>query len=89
MRIYDLKGEAALKQAHDPAGFTILAITLAGLLVLAWLFRGKAEVLKTEKLKVAESAAELEVRTRWAEDGGGRTEDGGRRTEDTRLRGLL
>jgi len=82
VRIYDLKGEAALKQAHDPAGFTILAITLAGLLVLAWLFRGKAKMLKTDKLKAAKSAAELEVRTRWAEDGGRRTEDGGRRAED-------
>ena len=82
VRICDLKGEAALKQAHDPAGFTILAITLAGLLVLAWLFRGKAKMLKTDKLKAAKSAAELEVRTRWAEDGGRRTEDGGRRTED-------
>jgi exosortase len=82
VRICDLKGEAALKQAHDPAGFTILAITLAGLLVLAWLFRGKAERLKTDKLKAAESAAELEVRTRWAEDGSQGAEDGGRRTED-------
>jgi exosortase len=61
VRVCDLKGNAAVNLAHDPAGFTILGITLAGLLVLAWLFRGKAE-----KLKTAESAAEAEVRTRWS-----------------------
>ena len=39
VRVCDLKGEAALKVTHDPAGFTILAITFAGLLGLAWLLR--------------------------------------------------
>jgi exosortase len=66
VRICDLKGKSVLNLAHDPAGFTILGITLAGLLVLAWLFRGKTEILKTEKLKAAESAAEAEVRIRWS-----------------------
>jgi exosortase len=69
VRVCDLKGKSALNLAHDPAGFTILGITLAGLLVLAWLLRGKAKMLKTEKLNAAESAAEAEVRTRWSDVG--------------------
>jgi exosortase len=73
VRVCDLKGKDAVNQAHDPAGFTILAITLAGLLVLAWLWRprersgGKGQ--KPLSTTAKESAAELEVRTRWAEDG--------------------
>ena len=39
VRVCDLKGKSAVNLAHDPAGFTILGITLAGLLVLAWFFR--------------------------------------------------
>jgi exosortase len=71
VRVCDLKGKAAANLAHDPAGFTILAITLAGLLVLAWFLRprersedsGQPALPATER----ESAAELEVRTRWSE----------------------
>ena len=37
VRVCDLKGKGAVNTAHDPAGFTILGITLAGLLILAWL----------------------------------------------------
>jgi exosortase len=73
VRVCDLKGNAAVNLAHDPAGFTILAITLGGLLVLAWVWRpreGSAgrgqKPLSTPK---KESAAELEVRTRWSDVG--------------------
>jgi exosortase len=76
VRICDLKGKDAVNQAHDPAGFTILAITLAGLLVLAWFLRprqrsvgsGRKPLPATERAR----AAELEVRTRWSEVGGHR-----------------
>ena len=73
VRVCDLKGKAAVNLAHDPAGFTILGITLAGLLVLAWLLRPR-EAVRDRKQSLspaaeAESAAELEVRTRWAEAG--------------------
>jgi exosortase len=92
VRICDLKGKDAVNQAHDPAGFTILAITLAGLLVLAWFLRpkerseGSGQRARAGGRKSAgeepqapdpnllpaterESAAELEVRTRWSEAG--------------------
>ena len=39
VRIADLHGLAAVNLHHDEAGFTILGITLAGLLVLVWLLR--------------------------------------------------
>ena len=39
VRVCDQQGNDAVSANHDPAGFTILAVTLAGLLVLAWLFR--------------------------------------------------
>lgn len=73
VRVCDLKGKSAVNQAHDPAGFTILGITLAGLLVLAWLFRmRKRPGPARERISAAVeavSAAELEVRTRWADGG--------------------
>jgi exosortase len=68
VRVCDLKGKEAVNLYHDPAGFTILGITLAGLLLLIWLFRPKkrppAELL--DSTSATESAAELEVRTRWS-----------------------
>jgi exosortase/archaeosortase family protein len=73
VRVCDLKGKAAINLAHDPAGFTILGITLAGLLVLAWLLRprerseGSSE--RHHPATATESAAELEVRTRWSDAG--------------------
>ena len=82
VRVCDLKGKTALKETHDPAGFTILGITLAGLLVLAWLlrprerFKGSAPFSSSEVTDAVErdpavlSAAELEVKTRWAEVSG-------------------
>jgi exosortase len=70
VRVCDLKGRPAVNTAHDPAGFTILGITLAGLLLLAWLFRPKRRsgsgALRAERTAKSESAAEAEVRTRWA-----------------------
>ena len=39
VRTCDLHGLAAVNLRHDEAGFTILCVTLAGLLVLAWLLR--------------------------------------------------
>jgi exosortase len=39
VRISDLHGLAAVNLHHDQAGFTILAITLVGLLALVWLLR--------------------------------------------------
>jgi len=73
VRVCDLKGKAAVNLAHDPAGFTILAITLAGLLVLAWLLRPRkrSEGRSQRPLPATEreSAAELEARTRWSEAG--------------------
>lgn len=39
VRISDLHGLGAVKLHHDQAGFVILGVTLAGLLVLAWLLR--------------------------------------------------
>lgn len=39
VRVCDRQGNEAVTASHDPAGFTILGITLAGLLVLAWAFR--------------------------------------------------
>jgi len=59
VRICDLKGKAAVNLAHDPAGFTILGITLTGLLGLAWLLRGKAEMLRTEMLKLKGAKADI------------------------------
>jgi exosortase len=71
VRVCDLKGKSALDLAHDPAGFTILGITLAGLLVLAWFFRPRqrpeARSPSSEAAAAKESAAELEVRTRWSD----------------------
>ncbi len=55
VRTCDLKGLDAVNLYHDRAGFTILGITFAGLLVLAWLLRsrtdegdGNAEMRKAE-----------------------------------------
>ena len=42
VRTADLHGLAAVKDRHDQAGFAILGITLAGLLVLAWAIRPRA-----------------------------------------------
>ena len=73
VRVCDLKGKDAVNLAHDPAGFTILGITLAGLLVLAWFFRSRkgSEAASQGPSPPAEkeSAAALEVRTRWSEAG--------------------
>jgi len=73
VRVCDLKGKAAVNMAHDPAGFIILGITLAGLLVLAWFFRprNRAGARDQRSSAAAEqlSAAELEVRTRWSDPG--------------------
>jgi len=73
VRVCDLKGKSAVNMAHDPAGFTILGVTLAGLLVLAWLFRKRSRPgAESQGLSPAAeqlSAAELEVRTRWSEAG--------------------
>ena len=73
VRVCDLKGKDALGQAHDPAGFTILGITLAGLLVLAWFWRPRQRSAgrgqKPLYISGKESAAELEVRTRWSDVG--------------------
>ena len=69
VRVCDLQGEAAIKQAHDPAGFTILGVTLVGLLVLAWLLRPRKRRSRRHRSSpttTQESAAELEVRTRWS-----------------------
>jgi exosortase len=70
VRVCDLKGKTALNLVHDPGGFTILGITLAGLLVLAWFFwlRERLESRAQRPLPVTkkETAAELEVRTRWS-----------------------
>ncbi len=41
VRTCDLQGLAAVNLRHDEAGFTILCVTLAGLLVLAWLLRSR------------------------------------------------
>jgi exosortase len=70
VRVCDLKGISAVNLAHDRAGFAILGITLAGLLVLAWLFRPRKSTgvgshpssTGSEQL----SAAELEVQNRWS-----------------------
>ena len=71
VRVCDLKGKEAVNLSHDPAGFTILGITLAGLLVVAWLFRTRkrSDVKRDDAHPTVreESAAEYEVRTRWAE----------------------
>jgi exosortase len=70
VRVCDLKGKSAVNMAHDPAGFTILGITLAGLLVLAWFFRPRnrtgAGSQQPSPAGEQLSAAELEVRTRWS-----------------------
>jgi exosortase len=67
VRVCDLKGMTAVNLYHDPAGFTILAITLAGLLLLAWLFRppkpSQAEPAATAQ---PETLAEAEVRGMWS-----------------------
>jgi len=59
--------------SHDPAGFTILGITLLGLLALAWLFRPRkrpeAQSEESPSAVKPESAAELEVRRKWSEAG--------------------
>lgn len=73
VRVCDLKGISAVNMAHDPAGFAILGITLAGLLVLAWFFRPRKRAeagggAPSPALEM-QSAAELEVRTRWSEAG--------------------
>jgi exosortase len=84
VRVCDLKGTSAVNMAHDPAGFTILGVTLAGLLVLAWFFRPKkragAESQGAFPAGEQPSAAELEVRTRWSESesGAGEPTDGSR-----------
>jgi exosortase len=74
VRVCDLKGKAAVNLAHDPAGFTILMITLAGLLVLAWPFRTRQgsgrRTQENTSTAEKESAAELEVRTQWSDRGG-------------------
>jgi exosortase len=71
VRVCDLKGKAAVNQAHDPAGFTILAITLVGLLVLAWLWRPRKRSRRRGQRPLSasgkESPAEFEVRTRWSD----------------------
>jgi exosortase/archaeosortase family protein len=72
VRVCDLKGKSALNLAHDPAGFTILGITLAGLLGLAWFFRPRKARSGSQGIPPAdekESAVDLEVRTRWSELG--------------------
>jgi exosortase len=69
VRVCDLKGKAAVNLSHDPAGFTILGITLAGLLVLAWLFRPRMRSETKSQEPSPESAAELEVRRKWSEAG--------------------
>jgi exosortase len=43
VRTTDLHGLAAVNLRHDQAGFIILGITLAGLLVLVWLLRPKSQ----------------------------------------------
>ena len=43
VRICDLKGKDAVNEYHDQAGFTIMGITLVGLLVWAWMIRPKRE----------------------------------------------
>ena len=72
VRVCDLKGKSAVNMAHDPAGFTILGITLAGLLVLAWFFRPRKRTGAGSQPPAPAgeqlSAAELEVRTRWSEE---------------------
>jgi exosortase len=68
VRVCDQKGKAAVNLYHDPAGFTILGITLAGLLVLTWLFRPrKSPEAQPASKDQPESAAELEVKSRWSE----------------------
>ena len=73
VRICDLQGETAIKKAHDPAGFTILGITLGGLLLLAWMLRprkrsrSRSRRSRSDEPATKESAAEIEVRTRWSE----------------------
>ncbi len=70
VRVCDLKGKATLNLAHGSAGVTILGITLAGLLVLAWFFwlreRLEARAQGTLPVTKNESAAEREVRIRWS-----------------------
>jgi len=39
VRVCDLRGNSAVNLYHDPAGFSILLATLAGLLLLAWVLR--------------------------------------------------
>jgi exosortase len=51
VRVCDLRGNSAVNLYHDPAGFSILVATLAGLLVLAWLLRRRGPA-------VVESASE-------------------------------
>jgi exosortase len=68
VRVCDLKGNEAVKLSHDPAGFTILGITLVGLLLLAWVFRPR----KRSKARPPDAAipkmiaAEEEVHTKWS-----------------------
>ena len=77
VRVCDLKGKAAVNLAHDPAGFTILGVTLAGLLLLAWLFRGRGDRGKAEMLKLRSGWQRTEGGGRQAEGRGKREEGGG------------
>jgi len=42
VHVCDSKGKEAIEASHDPAGFTILGVTLLALLALAWIFRTKS-----------------------------------------------
>jgi exosortase len=42
VRTFDLKGPDAVTFQHDPAGYTIMGVTLVGLLLLAWVLKPRA-----------------------------------------------
>jgi exosortase len=48
VRLCDASGSSAVTAGHDSAGFVIMGITFAGLLVLAWLLRGKGRSYHSE-----------------------------------------
>jgi len=96
VRTCDLKGLSAVNLHHDQAGFAILGVTLAGLLVLAWLLRPRkrrqtpgtttpesALRLDEQQSQVPASAtvADTPAPARTVKDSGQRLEEGGQELE--------
>lgn len=61
VRVCDAKGKEAIEASHDPAGFTILGVTLAGLLVLAWLIRPRGRPHEAKQDTAQETPEQPEV----------------------------